>query len=100
LKPKRKEEVIELAKEILQYAINNARDDYEVANKLTQAVRRILMKFNLRLGYEWRRFICHGCKNLIVPGVNARVRISSQRRAVITTCLSCGKVNRKILGQT
>ena len=42
-------------------------------------------------------FFCHGCKELMVPGVNARVRLA--KSMILTTCASCGRVNRKSLAQ-
>jgi ribonuclease P protein subunit RPR2 len=47
-----------------------------------------------------KRFVCHGCKKLVVPGVNARVRVGRGKPPVLRiTCLGCGRVNRKILKQ-
>lgn len=56
-----------------------------------------MLRYNVRFAWNLRRFYCHGCKQLIVPGVNATVRLA--RRTVLTTCASCGHVNRKKLGQ-
>ena len=56
-----------------------------------------MLKYNVRFGWELKRFYCHGCKELLVPGVNGRVRLA--KRVVLTTCSSCGRVNRKNLGQ-
>lgn len=95
----KRDEAAHIARELLQIAIDTAKMDLRIAKKQANLARRILMRFNIRLGYQWSRFICHGCKELVVPGVNARVRLSSERKSVIITCLSCGHVNRKILGQ-
>jgi ribonuclease P protein subunit RPR2 len=95
----KKEKAAEIAEEIMQVAVETADSDIEIAKKQAELARRIMMKFNLRLGYKWKRFFCRKCKKLIVPGVNARVRINSKKRAVTVTCLSCGNVNRKILGE-
>lgn len=56
-----------------------------------------MLKYNIRIGWDLKRFYCHGCKGLMVPGVNARVRLD--KGMVLTTCGSCGRVNRKSLGQ-
>lgn len=56
-----------------------------------------MLRYNVRFGWDLKRFFCHGCKQLIVPGVNATVRVEGG--AVLTTCASCGRVNRKIVGQ-
>jgi RNase P subunit RPR2 len=54
-----------------------------------------MLKYNVRFGYDLRRFYCHGCKGLIVPGVNARVRVAGGM--LLTTCAGCGRVNKKSL---
>lgn len=98
MKDKSKKEIaLQTAKEILEFAIKTSKDDLEMAERQAQLARRILMKFNLKPGYEFKRFFCHKCKRFIVPGINARIRINSKRKALTTTCMSCGYVNRKIL---
>lgn len=52
-----------------------------------------MLKYNIRFGWDLKRFYCHGCKELLVPGVNARVRVDGGY--VLTTCSACGRVNRK-----
>jgi len=56
-----------------------------------------MLKYNVRFGWKLRRFYCHGCNELLVPGVNARVRVV--KGVLRTTCASCGRVNRKTLLQ-
>ena len=56
-----------------------------------------MLKYNVRFGWDLKRFYCHGCKELIVPGVNARVRVVGGK--ILTTCANCGRVNRKSLPQ-
>ena len=34
-----------------------------------------MLKFNVRYDWSLKRFFCHGCKGLLYPGVNARVRL-------------------------
>ncbi len=56
-----------------------------------------MLKYNVRFGWDLKRFFCHGCKQLMVPGVNATVRVADGM--ILTTCASCGRVNRKVVGQ-
>ncbi len=46
----------------------------------------------LPLPISQRHWICRGCTELLIPGVNSRIRIRDGQR--ITTCLSCGKIRR------
>ncbi len=97
-RPKRKEakeRATVAAKALVQLAAATAINDLDLAKKQAALARKLMLRYNVRFGWNLRRFYCHGCKQLIVPGVNARVRIS--RGAVLTTCTSCGRVNRKRL---
>jgi RNase P subunit RPR2 len=62
-----------------------------------------MLRFNVRLDYSLKRFICHGCKKLLIPGRNARVRLArgtKKTKVLRVTCLECGHVNRKLLAVT
>ncbi len=93
-----KKEAAESAEALLKTAIERSHTDLDLAKRQAKASRDLLLKFNVRFGYSMKRFTCHGCKRLIVPGVNARVRLSGEgRKALTVTCLECGHVNRKII---
>ena len=82
----------------MRIAVAKSASDADVARKQEELARRVMLRFNVRLDYSLRRFICHGCKRLIVPGLNARVRLSGGKARVLrVTCLECGHVNRKFL---
>ncbi|MDP6870346.1 MAG: hypothetical protein QGI21_06205 [Candidatus Poseidoniaceae archaeon] len=49
-------------------------------------------RHRLPLPVKQRHWICRGCKSLLIPGNNARVRIRSGQR--ITTCVECGRIRR------
>ncbi len=53
-----------------------------------------MLKFNVRYDWSLRRFFCHGCKGLLYPGINARVRLGPAR-ILLVTCADCGYVNQK-----
>jgi len=64
----------------------------DLANRYVSLARKISMKQRVRLDREFRRQFCHHCHRFLVPGVNARVRISRGR--VVVTCLSCRRQTR------
>ena len=82
---------------LLESAISYASKDLGLAKRQAELARRICMRYNLRMPYRWRQLFCHGCKSFIVPGLNARVRLSQTPKAVKITCLECGYTYRKIL---
>ena len=85
------------AKTLLELAASTAKDDLDLAKQQAASARRLMLRYNVRFGWDLRRFYCHGCKQLVVPGVNARVRLEGG--FVLTTCKNCGRVNRKSLAQ-
>ena len=84
------------AKRLLELSATTAPDDLSLATQQAALARKLMLKYNVRFGWNLKRFYCHGCKELMVPGVNARVRLSGGM--VLTTCANCGRVNRKSLG--
>jgi len=83
---------------ILQVALDLAYIDYETAKKEAALARRIALKYNVRLPFSLKRFFCHGCKQLIIPGLNCRVRFSRRAHMLRMTCLMCGHTYRRPLG--
>jgi ribonuclease P protein subunit RPR2 len=90
----------EAAESLMRNAVSNAGTDLDTARRQADMARAVMLRHNVRLGYPLKRFVCHGCKKLVVPGVNARVRVGRGKPPVLRiTCLGCGRVNRKILKQ-
>jgi RNase P subunit RPR2 len=85
------------ARTLLELSASTAHDDLDLAKEQAALARKLMLKYNIRFGWDLKRFYCHGCKGLMVPGVNARVRLAGGM--VLTTCGNCGRVNRKSLGQ-
>src|SRR5580700_4823422 len=85
------------ARTLIELSATTAHGDLELAKKQAALARRLMLRYNVRFGWPLRRFYCHGCKELMVPGVNARVRLAGGM--VLTTCANCGHVNRKSLAQ-
>ncbi|HUI01726.1 MAG TPA: hypothetical protein VLU99_08855 [Nitrososphaerales archaeon] len=81
----------------MELSTTTAQQDLPLAKRQAALARSLMLKYNVRFGWDLKRFYCHGCKELIVPGVNARVRVAGGK--VLTTCANCGRVNRKNLPQ-
>ncbi|MDG6987858.1 MAG: RNase P subunit [Nitrososphaerota archaeon] len=94
-----KEEAAEVVRFLTESAVALSHTDPAMAREQAALARKVKLRFNVRLDPSLRRFTCHGCKELLVPGVNARVRLGHGKQAVIrVTCADCGHVNRKIVG--
>lgn len=91
-----KKEAAIIAEDLIETAALTAVQDLELAKSQASLARRIILKFNLRFDWRLKRFFCHGCKGLIFPGLNARVRLGPNKMLLIT-CTDCNYVNRKKL---
>lgn len=70
-------------------------DDPRLAQRYVGMARKIAMAVKLPLKPELRRQVCRHCKSFILPGVNCRVRVRSEREShVVVTCLNCGGTMR------
>ena len=49
-------------------AVATAPTDIDLAKAQASLARKVMLKFNVRYDWRLRRFFCHGCKGLIVPG--------------------------------
>jgi ribonuclease P protein subunit RPR2 len=89
-----------LVRLLTESAVNLSHTDLELAREQAALARRVKLRFNVRLDPSMRRFTCHGCKGLLVPGVNARVRLGHGKQTMLhITCADCGHVNRKIVSR-
>ena len=100
MKPRRaKDDAAALVALLAKSAVDLSHTDMAMAKEQAALARRVKLKFNVRLDPSLTRYTCRGCKGLLVPGVNARVRLGHGKRTIIrVTCLECGRVNRKIVG--
>ena len=95
-----KEDAAALVAFLTQSAVDLSHTDPDLAKEQAALARRVKLKFNVRLDPSLRGFTCRGCKGLLVPGVNARVRLGHGKTTIIrVTCADCGHVNRKVIGQ-
>jgi len=101
MKPRRgpKEDAATIVKFLTDSAVSLSHTNPAVAKEQAALARKVKLKFNVRLDPSVTRFTCRGCKGLLVPGVNARVRLGHGKVTILkVTCLDCGRVNRKIVG--
>ncbi len=98
-KKESKADATKMARELLQLAVRNSVSNLDLAKKQAALARRLLLKFNIRLDPRLKRYYCRGCKQLIVPGLNARVRLGHGATVIRMTCDGCGFVNRKIVAK-
>ena len=69
--------------------------DPELAQHYTDLARKIGMRYKVKMPTIYRRMICKGCKDLILPGVNCIVRTRTNREPhIVITCLNCGSYMR------
>ena len=93
-----KESASSLVKLLTESAVELSKSNLTIAKEQASLARRLRLRFNVRPDDSIKRFTCRGCKGLLVPGVNARVRLGHGKPKVLRiTCSDCGRVNRKIL---
>jgi ribonuclease P protein subunit RPR2 len=95
-----REDAATLVAFLTESAVDLSHTKPDLAKEQAALARKVKLRFNVRLDPSLSRFTCHGCKGLLVPGVNARVRLGHGRPPILrVTCLDCGRVNRRILGE-
>jgi RNase P subunit RPR2 len=96
-----KEEAATVVSMLIESAIDLSHTDPAMARAQAALARKVKLKFNIRLEPHLRSFTCRGCKGLLVPGVNARVRLGHGKPTMVrVTCLDCGHLNRKVVEET
>ncbi len=96
-----KQDAAAVVRLLTESAVQLSRTNPEVAKEQAALARKVRLRYNVRLDPSLTRFTCRGCKDLLVPGVNARVRLGHGKNTVLrVTCLDCGHVNRKVIEET
>jgi ribonuclease P protein subunit RPR2 len=87
-----------IVKLLTESAVSLSHTNPVIAREQAALARKVKLRFNVRLDPSLTRFTCKGCKGLLVPGVNARVRLGHGKNTIIrVTCSDCGHVNRRVL---
>jgi ribonuclease P protein subunit RPR2 len=68
----------------------------DLADRYVDMARRVGMRYNVRLRPVHRRKFCKACYRYLLPGSTSRTRMNRGR--VVTTCLRCGHVMRRPMG--
>ncbi|QEE17368.1 ribonuclease P protein component 4 [Promethearchaeum syntrophicum] len=86
--------------ELLELAKKTHAEDPKLANRYVTLARNIAMGTKVAIPAILKRYICHNCKQLLVPGRNMRFRINNKVHYgtyVSVTCLTCGQISRYIV---
>ena len=93
-----KDDAPSIVRLLTESAVALSHTNPEIAREQAALARKVKLRFNVRLDPSLTRFTCRGCKGLLVPGVNARVRLGHGRRTIVrVTCTDCGHVNRRVI---
>ena len=79
-----------------QYTAHNE----TIAQNAVQTARKIAMGTKIQIPRDLKRNICHGCKQFLKIGMNARIRTHHRKGYgswLVKTCLSCGHKTRYII---
>jgi RNase P subunit RPR2 len=96
-----REDAASVVRLLTESAVSLSHTRPEIAKEQAALARKVKLRFNVRLDPSLTRFTCRGCKGLLVPGVNARVRLGHGKTTILrATCLDCGHVNRKVIEET
>ena len=68
----------------------------DLADRYVDMARRVGMRYNVRFHPFHRRRFCKACYRYLLPGSTSRTRMNRGR--VVTTCLRCGHVMRRPMG--
>ena len=94
-----KEDAASLVAFLTKSAVDLSHRNPAMGREQAALARKVKLRFNVRLDPSLTRFTCRGCKKLLVPGVNARVRLGHGKQTILrVTCIDCGHINRKVVG--
>jgi ribonuclease P protein subunit RPR2 len=89
---------IKIAKERIQILFELAKKEFknkpERSRRYIQLLRKIGLRYNIRLPKEIKRSFCKKCNSLLIPGVSASVRLNKKTKTVNIKCKNCNKIYR------
>ncbi|NOX71844.1 MAG: ribonuclease P [Candidatus Micrarchaeota archaeon] len=62
----------------------------DLSKRYIHIARKVGMKCNVSIPRRLKMRFCKKCGAYLVPGSSSRVRIDSQKKNVVITCLRCG----------
>ena len=88
-----RERIAHLLEQAERWALEGRQDD---ADRCAQLARLIGKRYRQKLTRDQRLRVCRGCDGFLGPATT-RVRLS-RKGWHASTCLQCGRVNRRLLG--
>jgi len=90
--------VRQIAKERIEILYNHAKEltmqnteeSRKLAQKYVKRLRSIGMHYRVKIPKEIKNSICKKCNSVLLPGLNAHVRIASSHSYIVIKCDSCG----------
>ena len=83
---------------LFKNAISNSRTNPELAQRQAEIIRKLSMKFRIKMPWEIRSRFCKKCKKFITPGINSRTRLGRGKiKSIRITCCFCEHTYRKVL---
>jgi ribonuclease P protein subunit RPR2 len=86
--------VLERIRRLFELALKESKTHPERSSRHAELIKKLSMRYNVRLPAEIRRRICGKCSAFMVPGGNSRVRTNERQKAVMVRCLRCGHLAR------
>jgi ribonuclease P protein subunit RPR2 len=89
---------IKIAKERIQILFDLAKKEFknhpERSKRYIQLLRKIGLRYNVRLPKEIKRSFCKNCNSLLIPGLSSEVRLNKRTKTVNIRCKNCNKIYR------
>ena len=95
---RRTKEMVDIAKERIRILLNLGEreildnNNHARARRYVELARKIGMRYNIRLGKNYRGKICRKCNSYLITSAGVRVRCHTGR--VIIVCKECGNIMR------
>ena len=77
---------------LFEQAKLNFKKNPKLSNDFVKILRRIAMKYRIKLNSKIKKSFCKECSSFLVPGANLRVRVHKGR--MIYSCGNCSKIKR------
>jgi len=84
---------------LFELAKKNLDEHPERSKRYIQLMRKIGLRYNVRLPKNIKRSFCKNCNTLLVPGKTSIIRLNRREKTVRVKCLVCGKIYRYPYGR-
>ena len=97
---KNRKVIKQIAKIRMNYLFEKANDifpqDQKLANRYCYLAKKYAQRARIKIPIQWKKRICHHCKQFLYPGVNCRTRLHSKGKGshVSLTCFECNNTTR------